>query len=59
MADQTPPPGLETKDLPYAPVPASVPLPDRIGYEQVEESEESEPVSKATRTGKPAADKTK
>lgn len=30
MADTTPP-QLETKDLPYVGVPASVPKPDRIG----------------------------
>lgn len=33
MPDETTPPALETKDLPYAAAPAAVPHPDRIGYE--------------------------
>jgi hypothetical protein len=48
MAETTPPgatpPPLETKDLPYAAVPAPVPFADRIGYEA--ESDESEGAAK-------------
>jgi hypothetical protein len=51
MTDETPPP-LETKDLPYAPVPAPVPNPDRIGYEvAAEESDDPQQEAPATETG--------
>lgn len=49
MADTETPPALETKDLPYAAVPAPVPAPDRTYGEDDDESS-AEPEANDTAT---------